>query len=498
MVRYKNLIMASHKNHLLIITVFLASIILPLVFSNKVGGKISMSENRYLATFPTILTSNMKLAPDIKKGLENWINDNAGGRNAALSIVNKVSYKIFHLFPEDNVVEGIDDWLYVIHNYELSNFVNTNIPTQKHFQWLKDNFSRITGDLRKKGIEYTVIIWPYKFNIYPEYFPDTLIKVNNLSEIEVLDRNLSNSTKFDFKTAYDVLNAAKEKQLVYYKAYDLGHWNNYGALLGYTELMRQAQQHIPGLKILTEKDFTIKPVILDTNLPWGFHTQEQDLQYTLKNGNHARSDITFFNTFNFVSKDPWKSYNYYENTDSSLPKAVIVGDSFVWMFMLPDLAESFSQLVFIHFLDLDNLNSIINIVKPDIVIMAGLGPAAADLFASYHCGSTLKLDARIVSTNTPSVIIPGTFYDLDITVKNVGTETWNENKSIRLAIFHDGIDYYRAKLPDGVNVKPGEVYTFKFEDYQAPPGKSTVLQYQMVEETVEYFGEKKPVEIAIK
>ena len=44
--------MQSNKNNVFLITVFIAAIILPLIFSDKEGGRISAMENRYLATFP--------------------------------------------------------------------------------------------------------------------------------------------------------------------------------------------------------------------------------------------------------------------------------------------------------------------------------------------------------------------------------------------------------------------------------------------------------------
>lgn len=51
------------------------------------------------------------------------------------------------------------------------------------------------------------------------------------------------------------------------------------------------------------------------------------------------------------------------------------------MFMLENLAESFSELVFIHYNDIDNLNQMIATVKPDIVLATGIW-GAADLLSS--------------------------------------------------------------------------------------------------------------------
>ena len=60
------------------------------------------------------------------------------------------------------------------------------------------------------------------------------------------------------------------------------------------------------------------------------------------------------------------------DSNTELPKIVIVGDSYTWMFMLPWISESFSETVFIHQLDGGNLQSVIDVVQPDIVVFTGL------------------------------------------------------------------------------------------------------------------------------
>ena len=180
--------------------------------------------------------------------LENWINDNVGGRELALLAIDTVSYKLFHVFPWENVIEGKDDWLYLLPDYDIPNYVNTNVPTKDALVWIGDNYSRITKDLKKLGVEFSVMIWPYKYSIYPEYMPNSLRKVNYESAIEVLDRELTNNGNFDFETAFGVLRDGKQERPVYYKAFDSSHWNQYGAFLAYKELMNQVRKHFPNIK----------------------------------------------------------------------------------------------------------------------------------------------------------------------------------------------------------------------------------------------------------
>ena len=484
--------MAKKKNAIFLTIIFLFSIWVPLIFSDKQGGKVSTTENRVLAKFPSLTSLH-----GLRAGLENWIDDNVGGRNTARKINNTISYRAFHVFPEQDVLEGSNCWLYYIPDSVIPDYVNTNVPTQSEINSLEQKFAAISADLKQQKIAYTVMLWPYKFTIYPENVPDTLQKINGESALEVLDRNLSNRQDFDFETALSSLQQGKQVRQVYYNAYDCSHWNQYGAFLGYTQLMNQVKKHLPNIKILTEDDFTIKPVTRQTNVSGGLFATEQDLQYSLIGGYHGVSDKSFFNTFGFQSKDPWVSYNYYKNPDGSLPKAVVVGDSYIWMFMLPNLSESFSQLAFLNYDDMDSVNAVIGQIKPDIVIMAGLGGAVEEL-ASYAYRAP-RMDAEILSTTTPTTIERGKKYDVHITVKNTGTQSWSEKQMIRLCIFQDGKDWgYREKLPDGAEVKPGGEYTFTLHDFRAPPSNSTYLEYQMAEEGVQYFGQKQRVDVTVK
>ena len=376
--------MFSKKNNLFIIIVFLASVTLPLLFSDKKGGQISYLENRYLASLPELITEDWKPAPGIHNGLDNWIKDNAGGRNLALRTYYTLTYKLLHVIPEANVVGGKENWLYLIPDYDLPNYINSNIPSKDHLALLKENFTRITNSLEQKNIENVIMVWPYKYSVYPEYFPDTIKPITEQTAISVLDNELSNNPNFDFGTALEPLINGKKLHQTYFKAFDRSHWNQYGSFLAYQALMQQVQKHLPDLKILSESDFTIEPIIKETSTTWGFHTAEEDLQYSLNGGYKGVSDLTFFDTFDFTSQDPWKSFNYYKNPDSSLPKAIIIGDSFTWMFMLRNLSESFSELVFVHYSDLDSVNRIIEKIHPDILIAAGLGSGFADVFAAYQ------------------------------------------------------------------------------------------------------------------
>lgn len=109
------------------------------------------------------------------------------------------------------------------------------------------------------------------------------------------------------------------------------------------------------------------------------------------------------------------------------------------------------------------------------------------------------LDAEIISTTAPANVKAEKKYTFDVTVKNNGTSAWSEQNQIRLAIWQDGQDHgYRLFLRDNDTVAPGESYTFIMENFNMPAPGETTLEFQMLEEGIEYFGEREPITIHTK
>lgn len=93
---------------------------------------------------------------------------------------------------------------------------------------------------------------------------------------------------------------------------------------------------------------------------------EEDFEYRPKVQNTEQYQ-KWFTDNNYSSSDMWQSYCYYMNSDESSPRILTIGDSFTWIPLLPWIVESFLKSVFIHQLDVENMQAMIDIVKPDIV-----------------------------------------------------------------------------------------------------------------------------------
>ena len=485
------------------VCIFIFVLVLPMLFMNFNPNKISVTENRYLERFPNIIAQDGKISKTLFQDINVWANDNIGFRDTFVNLNTRINYSFFKSIASGDVKMGKSGWLYLLDSKSIENYQNKSVISEEKLESIHSGIKNIDSYYNSQNIDFFMEIFPRKEEMYPEFMNNNILKLNNIDNLKILEDNIEQKKDIDINVFYSEFMKLKanEDKLLYSKAYDSSHWNNYGAYIAYRDIMNKAQKYTPDLKILYESDFDIDIIERETLIANKIYSVEEEYIYKLKDGKTAFSDKSFFTKIGFNSIDPWQSYNYFENIDKSLPKAIIVGDSYVWMFMLENFAESFSQLVFIHQLDIDNVEKIINKVSPDIVIYAGLFNTMELLINKDISEYDLLNEhgAEIVSHNSPTEVIRGKNYNIDIVVKNITSEVWSEDREVRLCIWQDGSDMgYRIKIPEGTLIKPGEEYTFKIQNFGAPPSESTYIEFQMVEEGITYFGEKERVDIIVK
>lgn len=104
--------------------------------------------------------------------------------------------------------------------------------------------------------------------------------------------------------------------------------------------------------------------------------------------------------------------------------------------------------------------------------------------------SLQRYDAEFVGCKAPDQVQVGESYQISVTMRNTGADTWREEDQIRLCIRRDGMDHgYRIKLNNGCEVAPGCEYQFLFDNFLLEDERSTILEFQMVKEGVGFFGE---------
>ncbi|HAV26915.1 MAG TPA: hypothetical protein DCX23_01145 [Lachnospiraceae bacterium] len=360
-----------------IIICFILMLALPLYFADKKGGALQSDENRFLAKAPKSWTPYEGYTEDI----EDWIDDNVGGRQIAKTFYNYLIYGFMNEFRSDAAVV-MNDWYYSLdeESLTLKNAQHKDVMTNEEMMTFISRMEDINNFFKDQGIAFCAVTFPYKVDIYPDNLNGYITQVRPNSEINLLKTISMNYPQINLSVVNNELRDAKDAgKLVCYRSYDGGHWNQQGCFIGYQTLMAQIQKVMPHdeIKILTEDDFNIS-ILERTNTVLGQNFSEEDVEYTLKDPVSVRNP-EWFSKIGYVANDPWHSNRYYESGDTSKPDILIVGDSYIWMQMFPWIAESFNKAAFIHQFDEDNIQRIVDRIHPDIVVFAGLTTTIEDL-----------------------------------------------------------------------------------------------------------------------
>lgn len=491
------------KMNICFILCFIGILILPLLFVNKTSNKISEEENRYLASFPKIINENTgQLNDNLRSNLELWLNDNIGFRSFFVKLNTLIDFKILKTSPNGRVHIGKDGWYFYTLDNNLEIAKGTYPLSDELLRMIKEEQEFIQKTLADKGIEYILVLTPSKASVYPEKIGGANYLVRE-TPIDIVANYLKeNTTIHVINTKEDLLKYKNEINL-YHKTDT--HWNEEGAYVAYKSIINKINE----IGVIDSSPVTVNKVpskykgefaamMGDINLL----EEEQTTNTEIINPNATRVEkVEFVNGID-VSQGSSHNGNKFFTNPTQEKKALVYGDSFFGSWnMMELLAENFRELNFIWSDQIKNDS--VELTKPDIVIFERTEryiytlANKADTKLAYK--PLTSHGAEIIEDTTPTVIKRNKTYDIEITVKNTSTDTWNKNKNVRLCIFQDGQDFgYRVDIPEGIDIKPGEEVTFVLEGFSAPPNESTFLEYQMVEEGIAYFGDKQRVDIVVE
>ena len=496
--------MKSSQFKIIIVLLFLAALILPILAADKVGGAKSPNENRYLAKFPTVITEKNRIAMGLKNGFEAWLKDNLAGREQAQRAKAFIELKVLMSSPSPLVHIGEEGWYFYTNDHNLEIGQGTHLLTIETLEAIVRNQIRIQKALKDQGIDYVLVLLPSKASVYPEYIKGGKYQVGT-TLIDQVTVYLQEHTTIPIVNVKPNLVLAKKEQDVYFRTET--HWNHAGAYIGYEAIYRRLNElgiiDTPPAAITTTPATFRGEFSAMMGYP-GLLSAEQYRSTVIQNPQaFPVSDTEKVNQVITLMADNGIVGEYFSYSNPSAQKSVLIlGDSFFFTWKIPDLfSENFAEMNFIR---TDNVVSeIIEAVKPDVVILERTERFIYSLANSGNVKLTIpklsNVSAEIVSNEAPISMEQGKTYTFNVVIKNSGQQSWSENYQVRLGVFIDGKDTgYRIYLPDGVAVEPGQEYTFTVKNYQLPAQRATFLEFQMLQEGYQYFGEKERVDIVVK
>ncbi len=263
-----------------------------------------------------------------------------------------------------NVLRGRDGWLMFSSPESLDTYQRTVHFSDEELEQLRQELDFLDVRLEQAGIEFLVYVVPDKNTIYPEYFPR---QVPVLGEQSRLDQAIAYQKQHGRAQILDLrpaLKAARQEfdpqgRFVYLKTDT--HWNVFGALVAYQQVLRALQDRFPVLEPMTLADFVTprgNRVLGDMGNNW-VPSAEPEERFELK-----RVAPGTWRRYNISDQMPVKMIS--QNPTPGLPEAIIYHDSFMfWQFDL--FAEHFSkaQYTWSYHIDVDFVLG----EQPDIVIL---------------------------------------------------------------------------------------------------------------------------------
>lgn len=357
------------KLNVLLIIIFVLCITLPYLFAHRDReGRASSMENRTLAKYPAIILEDGSVNKGYFQQFEDWINDNLRGRTVMVEANSMLQYTLFNRIVKSDTMEGKERWLFVNDPDMILDYQNLNLLSEQELKQYATNMQGISDYLEEKGISFYYFQCYTKSSIYPEKYVDGINKIGTISKADQIVNILQEETDVEQILVKEPL-LEHADELVYFQYVDSLHWNEKGSYIGYQVLMNELQNDFPQIRILQENDFDIMEEERTVDL-YGYEYPMIESCPVYRIIEPQAVEITEETQERWSFLHCKEHTHVFENPSSENDlKILLLGDSFIRMFLKDDIAESFSETLSIDWLNIPILDEIVEEYQPDIVII---------------------------------------------------------------------------------------------------------------------------------
>lgn len=360
----------KRKVNLIFIILFMLIITMPYLFAHRDHeGRVSDMENRTLAGYPFPFSDEGSINREYFQQFENWLNDNLRGRSILVEVNVAMQYSLFRNIVKEDTLQGEKGWLFVNSDDQIKEYQHCNLISDNTLSTFAGNMEKLSDYLQQKGSAFYYFQCYSKEAIYPEMYNKSILQSGNISRTEQVINALKSRTSLNVIDTREIMEESSRDDLIYFQYVDLLHWNEKGSYKGYQVLMNEIHKDFEMVPVLGEKDYEIEEKESSTSI-YGFEYPYKEIcpVYTLKNpGAYEITEETLDERSWFRFKEHTHEYTN-ENCQNDL-KILIVGDSYVRMFLKDDIAESFCATLSIDWLNIPILDEILEAYQPDIVVL---------------------------------------------------------------------------------------------------------------------------------
>lgn len=347
------------------LAVFFLILVVPLLKSDFVGGKVSNTENRKYAKQAKLYDENGKINKDFTGDFEAWINDNIGFREKIYKANAVMQWKIFdNIDKEDYYIGRNGDYIFARASM-ISRFQGKDLLADEKVDEIISSYEAVNDWLAEKNIQFYYMQCYDKISIYPEQI---------MQGVEYSDENSTEQIMSAMKrteiNAVDTKQAmldAKNYYQLYGSWYDPVHWTPRGSRVGYNCLMQGINANNNNMyDILTDKDYSISVSDQGSYLFGSSHIHKKDMLegFLLKN----RKSQNVSDRLGDYAVNIHTDYYFINDLVDNDTKILILGDSYINAYIMVDIAESFKETVVLSADYTADFPDMIETFSPNIVI----------------------------------------------------------------------------------------------------------------------------------
>lgn len=208
---------------------------IPIALTDFGGGSVSVTENRTLASFPSLEFNEKHTFSDFTTEFENYCGDNIGLRSQFNKIHTAFNYGVMNI-PSDAVHVGKDGWCFVTRNQNVDIATGAHVIAEETMKKIADYQQAVSDHYRSLGKEYYLLLIPSKASVYPEFLAGGDFTVSETT-VDRLTDYLTTHTDVNVINLKGTLTEHKSENQLYLKTDT--HWNSYGSYIGYKAIMER-------------------------------------------------------------------------------------------------------------------------------------------------------------------------------------------------------------------------------------------------------------------
>lgn len=189
---------------------------------------------------------------DYGRKYENWFNDHFCGRVALTKMHDVIRNKLSRIIRAKNAI------YFKANGWEFMSPLVVNLSSQQAFiQSIVQQLVQLNQFCQQNKIKLYVLEIPRKESVYKELIEEnygfdekTFAKT---SQVQETIRNRVRANHIPYIYPYDALRVASKQELVFFKW--VHHWTDWGAFVGYRELMKEISKDFPDIPVVSLNDY---------------------------------------------------------------------------------------------------------------------------------------------------------------------------------------------------------------------------------------------------